>query len=183
MKTRSVVIHTGERFEVPQGIQRIDHRSTHGWQLRYAGTKLFSDGDRGAAASLEAARRELLRRIATMPAPSRLQDRPSGHKRSGLPVGISGPVVRQRPGSQTMHASLSVSLPRFGQVPQRRSVFIGTQNTYTPERFLSALAAAVSLREEAESAYRLAATRAKRAEARSLRTGGAERPPRARAKR
>ncbi|HNK19898.1 MAG TPA: hypothetical protein PLG92_16140, partial [Piscinibacter sp.] len=63
MKTRNVVIHTGERFEVPQGIQRIDHRSTHGWQLRYGGTKLYSDGARGAAAALAAARQELLRRI------------------------------------------------------------------------------------------------------------------------
>ena len=79
MKTRNVVIHTGERFEVPQGIQRIDHRSTHGWQLRYCGTKLYSDGARGAGAALAAARTELLRRIARLPAPSRLPRRTSGH--------------------------------------------------------------------------------------------------------
>ncbi len=181
MKTRSVVIHTGERFEVPQGIQRIDHRSTHGWQLRYSGTKLFSDGSAGAAASLAAARAELLRRIAKLPAPSRLQRRPSGHKRSDLPVGISGPVVRCRPGSQTMDSSLSVSLPRFGQTPLRRSVFIGTQNTYTPERYLAALARAVAMREQAESAYQRAATRAKRAEAQAMRDASAA--PRRRAKR
>lgn len=182
MKTRDVVIHTGERFEVPQGIQRIDHRSTHGWQLRYAGTKLFSDGGAGADASLAAARRELMRRIATLPAPSRLQRQPSGHKRSDLPVGISGPVVRCRPGSQTMDSSLSVSLPRYGQTPLRRSVFIGTQNTYTPERYLAALAKAMALREQAEAAYQRAATRAKRAEAQALR-GSSGSPPRRRAKR
>lgn len=181
MKTRSVVIHTGERFEVPQGIQRIDHRSTHGWQLRYGGTKLFSDGSAGAAAALEAARRELARRIARLPAPSRLQRQPSGHKRSDLPVGISGPVVRCRPGSQTMDSSLSVSLPRFGQGPLRRSVFIGTQNTYTPERYLAALAKAVALREQAEAAYQRAATRAKRSEAQTLFEAAAR--PRRRAKR
>ncbi|MFT3666876.1 hypothetical protein [Piscinibacter sp.] len=169
MKTRSVVIHTGERFEVPQGIQRIDHRSTHGWQLRYAGTRLYSDGGTGAAASLAAARAELLRRIAKLPAPSRLRSRPSRHKHSDLPVGISGPVVRCRPGSQTMDSSLSVSLPRYGQAPLRRSIFIGTQNTYTPERFLAALARAVALREQAEAAYQRAATKAKRAEAQALR--------------
>ena len=38
MKTREVVIFSGERFVVPQCIQRIDHLSTHGWQLRYGGT-------------------------------------------------------------------------------------------------------------------------------------------------
>ena len=43
MNTRDVVIFSGERFVVPQCIQRIDHLSTHGWQLRYGGTKLFSD--------------------------------------------------------------------------------------------------------------------------------------------
>ncbi|MBS0433743.1 MAG: hypothetical protein JSR75_02445 [Proteobacteria bacterium] len=177
MKTRDVVIHTGERFEVPQGIQRIDHRSTHGWQLRYGGTKLYSDGTRGAAVALAAARQELLRRIARLPAPSRLPRRPSGHKRSDLPVGITGPVVRCRPGSSTMDSSLSVSLPRYGQTPLRRSVFIGTQNTYTPERYLAALAKAVALREQAEAAYQRAATKAKRAEALALRAGAAE-PPR-----
>jgi len=43
MNTRDVVIFSGERFVVPQCIQRIDHLSTHGWQLRYGGTKLYSD--------------------------------------------------------------------------------------------------------------------------------------------
>ncbi len=181
MKTRNVVIHTGERFEVPQGIQRIDHRSTHGWQLRYGGTKLYSDGARGAAAALAAARQELLRRIAKLPAPSRLPRRTSGHKRSDLPVGITGPVVRCRPGSSTMDSSLSVSLPRYGETPLRRSVFIGTQNTYTPERYLAALAKAVALREQAEAAYQRAATKAKRAEAQALRAAGEA--PQRRAKR
>lgn len=181
MKTRSVVIHTGERFEVPQGIQRIDHRSTHGWQLRYGGTRLYSDGSRGAQAALEAARKELARRIATLPAPARLQRQPSGNKSSDLPVGISGPVVRRRPGSHTMDSSLSVSLPRYGEAPVRRSVFIGTQNTYTPERYLAALAKAIALREQAETAYQRAATKAKRAEARDLMQ--APNPPRQRAKR
>ena len=177
MKTRSVVIYTGERFEVPQGIQRIDHRSTHGWQLRYAGTRLYSDGTAGALASLAAAKKELARRIATLPAPARLQRQPSGNKSSDLPVGISGPVVRQRPGSHTMDSSLSVSLPRYGQTPLRRSVFIGTQNTYTPERYLAALAKAITMRSEAESAYQRAATKAKRAAAREVLTAaGTPRP-------
>lgn len=168
MKTREVVIFSGKRFKVPQGIQRIDHRATHGWQLRYGGTKLFSDGTQdgtGAAASLKAATDELLKRIAKLPAPSRLQTQPSGNKTTDLPVGISGPIVRQRPGARVRECNLSVSLPRFGMVPRRSTIYIGNENTYTEERFKEALARAIKLREQAELVYRRDATRAKRAEA------------------
>lgn len=171
MKTRDVVIFSGQRFAVPQCIQRIDHQSTHGWQLRYGGTKLFSDHSQdgsGAAAALAEATKALLSRIATMPAPSRLQRRPSGNKGSGLPVGISGPIVRQRASSRVRDCSFAVSLPRFGGAPRGRSVYIGTENTYTVEKYQAALAKAVALRESAEEAYQRAATRAKRAEVKVL---------------
>ncbi|MET0335875.1 MAG: hypothetical protein ABW190_16525 [Rhizobacter sp.] len=168
MKTRDVVIFSGKRFKVPQGIQRIDHRATHGWQLRYGGTKLYSDGTTdgsGASASLKAATDELLKRIAKLPAPSRLQREPSENKTTDLPVGISGPIVRQRPGARVRECNLSVSLPRFGMLPRRSTIYIGNENTYTVQRFEEALARAIKMREEAETAYRRDATRAKRAEA------------------
>jgi hypothetical protein len=171
MKTREVVIFSGERYTVPQCIQRIDHQSTHGWQLRYGGTKLFSDHSQdgsGAAVALLAATKELLKRIAKLPAPSRLQRAPSGTKASGLPVGISGPVVRQRAGSRVRDCSFAVSLPRFGAPARGRSVYIGTENTYTVEKYEAALAKAIALREQAEAAYQRAATRARRAEGRAL---------------
>jgi len=171
MKVRDVVIFSGERFEVPQGIQRIDHRATHGWQLRYGGTKLFSDGSpdgSGASSALAQATRELLARIARLPAPSRLQRQPNENKSSDLPVGISGPVVRQRQGGRVRDSSLSVSLPRFGDSPRRCSVYIGTENTYTEEKYRMALAKAILLRDRAEAAYQRAATKAKRAEVKEL---------------
>jgi hypothetical protein len=171
MKTRDVVIFSGKRFKVPQGIQRIDHRATHGWQLRYGGTKLFSDGSTdgsGAAASLKAATDELLKRIAKLPAPSRLQRKPSENKTTDLPVGISGPIVRQRPGAKVRECNLSVSLPRYGMVPRRSTIYIGNENTYTVQRFEDALARAIKLREDAEATYRRDATRAKRADAQRL---------------
>jgi hypothetical protein len=171
MKVRDVTIFTGERFEVPQGIQRIDSYATHGWQLRYGGTKLFSDhtpDGSGASAALIHATKELLNRIAKLPAPSRLQRAPSGNKTSDLPVGISGPIVRQRARTGVRDCSLSVSLPRFGGTAIRRSVYIGTENTYTVERYQLALAKAVALREKAEAAYQRAATKAKRAEGLTL---------------
>jgi hypothetical protein len=171
MKTRDVVIFTGERFEVPQGIQRIDHLATHGWQLRYGGTKLFSDHSpdgSGAPAALVKATKELLNRIAKLPAPSKLQRTPNENKTSDLPVGISGPIVRQRTGSRVRDCSLSVSLPRYGDSPRRRSVYIGTENTYTVERYNAALARAIEMRRNAETSYQRAATRAKRLESKSL---------------
>jgi hypothetical protein len=171
MKVRDVVIFTGQHFTVPQGIQRIDHRATHGWQLRYGGTKLFSDhtpDGSGAPDALVQATKELLKRIAKLPAPSRLQREPSENKTSDLPVGISGPIVRQRSRSKVRDCSLSVSLPRFGELPRRRSVYIGTENTYSIERYKLALAKAIALREQAEAAYQRAATKAKRAAVRDL---------------
>jgi hypothetical protein len=171
MKIRDVVIFSGERFEVPQGIQRIDHLATHGWQLRYGGTKLFSDhtpDGSGASDALVLATKELLHRIAKLPAPSKLQREPNGNKTTDLPVGISGPVVRQRTGAGVRDCSLSVSLPRFGDSPLRRSVYIGTENTYTVERYKAALERAIQMRRNAEAAYQRAATKAKRAAGKAM---------------
>jgi hypothetical protein len=171
MKTRLVTIFSGHKFNVPQGIQRIDSHHTHGWQLRYAGTRLYSDhtvDGSGALVALQSATKELISRIADNPAPTRLQRQPNHSKGSELPVGISGPIVRQRAGSTARDCSLSVSVPRYGQAPQRRSVYIGTENTYTQKKFKEALALAVGIREEAEGVYRAEATAAKRADARKL---------------
>jgi hypothetical protein len=172
MRFRRITLFSGHRFDVPQSIQRIDHRATHGWQLRYGGTKLFSDHSNdgsGAAAALTAAIKELLKRIATLPAPTTLQRGPSANKSSDLPPGISGPIVRQRSDGRVRDCSFAVLLPRFGLAPVRRSVYIGTENTYTREKYKAALSKALSMRLEAEERYRLQATRARRADAKALR--------------
>lgn len=167
MKTRNIVIFNGAPFEVPQCIQRIDHRATHGWQVRYGGTQLFSDhtsDGSGASKSLALATRELLKRIASMPAPTKLQRGPSQNKGSDLPVGITGPVVRTRREGRVRDCCLAVLVPRYGDAPRRRTVYIGTENTYTVEKYHAALAKAVAMRQAAEEAYQRAETRAKRAE-------------------
>jgi len=169
MKVRTITIFSGETFDVPQGIQRIDHRATHGWQLRYAGTKLYSDHSSdgsGAAKSLELATKELHKRIASVPAPSLLQRGPSRNKSNQLPPGITGPVVRTRRGGNTRDCSLMVLIPRFGEKPRRRTIYIGTENTYTLERYHQALERAIEMRRAAEEAYEEATTKAKRADAR-----------------
>lgn len=176
MKTRKVTIFSGSTFTVPQGVQRIDSHSTHGWQVRYQGTKFFSDGHgeggadgSGAARSLELATRELLNRIATMPAPVVLKRGPSSHKASGLPPGISGPIVVSRGETRVRSAVLSVLLPRYGSTPQLKSVYIGTENTYTLSKYRAALVQAKSLRAEAVADYEAAATKARRRSANVLR--------------
>ena len=78
-------------------------------------------------------------------------------------------MVRQRAKSLVRDCSLSVLIPRFGQKPLRRSIYIGTENTYTPARLRAALARAIEMRAEAVQLYERAATRAKRAEGRALR--------------
>mgnify|MGYP002144541179 CR=1 FL=1 len=89
-------------------------------------------------------RTELLARIARLPAPSRLQRAPNENKSSDLPVGISGPIVRLRREAGVRDCSLLVSLPRFGDSPQRRSVYIANENTWSDERYAQALARAVA---------------------------------------
>ena len=106
-----------------------------------------------------------------MPAPSLLQRGPSANKSSQLPPGITGPVVRVRRGGKTRDCSLMVLIPRFGDKPRRRTIYIGTENTYTLERYHAALERAIEMRKEAEEAYEKATTKAKRAEARAHLSG------------
>lgn len=173
MKTRTVTIFSGQTFTVPQGIQRIDTRATHGWQVRYQGTKFFADGAADgsrAQKSLDAAIRHLLSRIATLPAPVVLQRAPSVGKTSDLPPGISGPILAPpRKGSRVRSAVLSVLLPRFGQNPRVKTIHIGSERTYTEQRFQAAVEKAVLLRAEVVRKYELTATRVKREEGRRLR--------------
>jgi hypothetical protein len=61
-----------------------------------------------------------------------------------------------------------VLLPVYGQKARRTTIYIGTEKTYTVERYEAALARAIAMRQAAELAYGLAATRDKRAQAREL---------------
>lgn len=172
MNTRTVTIHTGVRIRVPEHIQRIDTHSTHGWQMRYGQpTLFFSDGQgagNGPRQALKRAVEALRQRIAELPAPTGLQREISPNKQNDLPVGISGPILRHRPGRSVPECHFSVNLPRFGAKPLRRSVYIANQNTYSPERYQAALDSAIQMRREAEAQYQLDATEAKRKSAAKL---------------
>jgi len=177
MKTREVTLADGEKFTVPQGVQRLDSSSTKGWQVRYQGTKYFPDGTTGARRSLEAATRELMRRIATLPAPVPIKRSASPRKKSGLPVGISGPILVRKRGSDEQAAVLSVLVPRFGKTNLTRKVHIGRPSTYTPSRYKRAVAKALEIRSEGLARYEADATRARRKAAAQVRKSLAARPP------
>jgi hypothetical protein len=162
MKTRILTLASGETFTVPQGIQRLDSHSTRGWQVRYQGTKYFADGTAGPRKSLAAATRELLRRIATLPAPVVLKRGPSPTKSSALPAGISGPILVRKNAGDHQAAVLAVLVPRFGQKNELKRVHIGTPSTYTKARYNAALARALQIRAESLAQYEKDATRAKR---------------------
>ena len=172
MPARTAILPSGARIRVPEHIQRIDTRSTHGWQLRYGKpTMFFSDSKAPGAtprASLKMAIAALRKRLTSLQAPTGLQRAASSSKQNDLPAGISGPILRQRPGRTAAECHFSVNLPRFNDKPLRRSVYIANQNTYSKQRYQEALDAAIELRKEAEVEYQKAATAAKRRAAEKL---------------
>lgn len=174
MNFRSVKTAFGHRFKVPERIQRIDGDSTHGWQLRYGRmpTAFFSDTAHnrpGAAASLERAVAALHQRVQRLPAPTGLKTEVAGWKKSGLPVGISGPREHRRSDKQVAYYSFQVSVPLASGGSTTRQVYIGTQNTMNDQRFDEALAKAVLLRDAAVQTYTQTKTRAKRRAAAAVR--------------
>lgn len=171
MRARAVTIFSGQTFEVPASIQRIDSKTTHGWQVRYGKqqdrTKIFSDHTKdgsGAAASLAKAVGELLRRVSELPAPTGLRKRVHSTKVSPLPPGISGPALRAGGGTgKTPYYCYQVSVPLPGGGNTTRAVYIGTARTRNEEREAAALEKAKLIREQAVAQYEQAATRARRA--------------------
>lgn len=165
MNYREVIIFSGHRFQVPENIQRLDSKKTRAWQLRYGKWKIFSDhttDGSGAESALAEANKELHKRINRLPAPTGLRKESSFSKSNDLPVGISGPISSTRKGRRVFEYNFGVTIPRFGDKPTTKNVYIGTENTMTDDRLNTALAKAVDLRKKAEREYQAAATRAKR---------------------
>ena len=165
MKLRDVVVFN-ETYQVPERVQRIDSKRTHGWQLRYGSTKMFSDHSNdgsGALASLTEAVTELHRRIDKLPAPSGLHTDIATRKSTDLPVGISRPAPRLRKGRKSHEHVFMVSVPRGGEPSANKTVYIGTDTTLTAEREAEALAKAIAIRDKAAREHRTLKTRAKRA--------------------
>lgn len=173
MKFRATKIFSGAIFQVPERIQRIDTDNTHGWQVRYGRgdepTEMFSDftnDGSGAEASLELAIVALHKRIKELPSPSGLRTQPMVRKTSELPVGVSGPTLRNGNNPRkTPYYCYQVSMPLIAGGSTTKSVYIGTENTSNAEREAAALARAIRFRAEAEAKIRVEKTKAKRAAA------------------
>lgn len=159
------------QFQVPEHIQRIDTKNTHGWQLRYGRaaeepTKMFSDftsDGSGAAKALELAITELNIRIVQIDAPSGLRFNPNANKTSDLPAGVSGPTLRNASKTgRTPYYVYQVSVPRFGLSSTTKSFYIGTVNTADEKRSEAALVKAIEFRDASAASYETAKTNAKR---------------------
>ena len=173
MKFRPTTIFNGATFQVPERIQRIDTDNTHGWQVRYgrgsAPTTMYSDftnDGSGAEAALQLAMTALHKRINRLPAPTGLRTQPMTRKTTDLPVGISGPTLRNgNKAGKTPYYCYQVSIPLVAGGSTTKSVYIGTVNTTNVDREEAALASALDLRAHAEKKLRAAKTKAKRAAA------------------
>lgn len=165
MQTRKHTIFTGKTFTVPTYIVRLDGPRSHGWQLRLGTWKMFSDHSNdgsGAARSLKEAKAELVRRLAKMPAATGLRTAVSPTKNNDLPLGVSGPHARTRADKAGTQYYVQVTYPVFNGKNVNRSIYVATQNTLSKEKWDSAVAKAIELREKGVRAFKLAATKAQR---------------------
>ena len=154
---RKVRVRGFGTFMVPRHIQRIDiheddKAGTHGWQVRWDGTKFFSDaanGKRDPEGSLARSERHL-RSIYTGP---RTRLRETEHKDKKHRTGIAGVQLayRRRKDRQIAEVYLRVNPPRQGGVP--RSIYVGTENTVTQARMQLALKKARTLRDSMRVEY------------------------------
>lgn len=165
---RSVTTMSGETFIVPSGLRRVEyvHKHTFGWIVRRVGgkTKLFSDGRYGSAQASYLAALDLCRTIIDEQAQSTEPSlrRVTQAKTSGLPEGIYGPILKSIPGRSAEVAYLVVSIPIFGKRNKVKWLYLGTEATYTVEKFNRVLKRAKTLRAESLRDYRIAMTAASR---------------------
>lgn len=154
MEYRLVTLSNGKTVKVMRRIQRIDSKSTHGWQVRHKGTKFFSDGDEGYKVSLKNAEAELVERIRTESGEfTRIRQTQQKNKKTDLPVGITGPQLRVRKG-RFFYAQFQVLLPVYGKANRHTSVYIASERTWTQKHYDKALAKAIKIRDEAAEEYR-----------------------------
>jgi hypothetical protein len=141
-------------------------RVEFGWQVRYGESKLFTDPTKdssGARISLRNARGELVRRIKSLSAPTGLRKKILSAKiLKSIPLGISSPRKFKRKGRRYAEISFQVTIPRFGEKPKMKTVYIATENSFTQKRFNAALQKAIDIRNKAVDAYKRAATEDKR---------------------
>ncbi|MBK7146914.1 MAG: hypothetical protein IPH76_17625 [Xanthomonadales bacterium] len=132
MKLRDCTTAFGHTFSVPTNIQRIDHKHTHGWQLRFGRWQFFADHSNdgsGSEKALHLATEELRKRMMKLPAPTGLRVASNQNKSSDLPVGVSGPIERSRPRRNFIQYYFQVTFPVVGE---KLSIEASTSQPKTP---------------------------------------------------
>ena len=156
---RQVPVRRHGSFSVGRHIVRIDMNEpgkagTHGWQVHYGDrTKLFSDyteNRSGPSAALKDAE-NYLQRIYRGYAP-RHHLKVLARKTNQLPVGVSDYKVI-RAGRNVMVHTFQATIPQFNKKCACLRVYIGTENTITPERKARALKKIIALRKKAITTY------------------------------
>ena len=171
MNYRESVTNSGATFQVPENIVRIEIETSgvYGWQIRYGEPEVMildkSASAIGAESALSEAVQELIKRIHSLDAPTGLRKTVSKNKTSDLPSGISGPVVCNRKGRKFSEYNFGISIPRFGDKPTTRNIYIGTENNMNEQRYDIALAKAIEVRNKAVAAFQEAKTNDRRAKA------------------
>lgn len=152
--TRTVTVNNWGSFIVPRHIVRIDSScrtdksETHGWQVRYKGTKFFSDSlrhdrSRSPASALSLAIKLLASRYQGQSVPLRLTEQASKTEKTGAP-GVR--IVRRINRRDFEEVFVEVGHPTYGKSPFR--LYVGTANTATQDRLDAALQRARELRQK-----------------------------------
>lgn len=152
-------------FDVPTHVVRIDSTkrtgATHGWQVRFKGTKMFSDGLFGddAGNSLRAAKTYLTRVFVppATPFPPLRTREAAGRKQ--VPLGVPGLSLRwaqkEKRNARQLYIQVGVPVPARGRKTVHRNVnvYVATDGTLTDSHLRRALQRAVDLRGRVDRLY------------------------------
>lgn len=155
--TRTHVVHNWGVFTVPRHVVRIDIetgiRATHGWQVRYRGTKFFSDGiqadkSRTPKSALALAIAYLARIYVGQSVPMATSERAS----KGEKVRKAGVRICRRLNRRDFEeVYVEVCHPQYGKAATR--LYVGTANTATRDRLNAMLERAYVLRDKLVSEH------------------------------
>ena len=159
LPTRLVEVQNWGDFTVPRHVVRIEisgrtgHSDTRGWQVRYNGTKFFSDslsGDpaRTPATALSMAVDFLAARYRGASPPLRKKENDSKTEKTGMP-GVRIARILNRKGFEVVY--VETAHPVYGNAPRR--FYAGTANTATPSRIEAAMKRAKALRKQLVSEH------------------------------
>lgn len=146
-------------FKVPRYISRCDidkhgFAGTHGWQVRYhRGNKFFGDATGRKRRSPQKSLAEAIQYLAEIYSGPRVLIRKAATKRRQeseiLDPGIRIAKKIRQSGLEEIY--IEAMSPKHGMSSKR--VYVGTQNTATPERLEAARQKATSLRRQMEASH------------------------------